>query len=76
MIKEQCPRLPVGRHPDSNSKPQGIAFRAGHDDASRPSGLREAVANAAIGGKAGGAAARGEDIGARAEPPAEVALEA
>ena len=27
-------------------------------------------------GKSGGAAARGEDIGAMAEPPAEVALEA
>ena len=36
----------------------------------------EAVANAANAGKSGGAAARGEDIGEMAEPPAEVALEA
>ena len=35
-----------------------------------------AIANAANAGKSGGAAARGEDIGAMAEPPAEAALEA
>lgn len=70
--------IPVVAILDSNSNPQGIAFPVpGNDDASRAIRLYcEAVANAAIGGKTGGAAARGEDIGAMAEPPAEVALEA
>ncbi|HEU0311427.1 MAG TPA: 30S ribosomal protein S2 [Sphingomicrobium sp.] len=70
--------IPVIAILDSNSNPQGIAFPVpGNDDASRAVRLYcEAVANAANAGKTGGAAARGEDIGAMAEPPAEAALEA
>ena len=70
--------IPVIAILDSNSNPQGIAFPVpGNDDASRAIRLYcEAIANAANTGKSGGAAARGEDIGAMAEPPAEVALEA
>ena len=70
--------IPVVAILDSNSNPQGIAFPVpGNDDASRAIRLYcEAVANAANSGKTGGAAARGEDIGAMAEPPAEAALEA
>jgi small subunit ribosomal protein S2 len=70
--------IPVIAILDSNSNPQGIAFPVpGNDDASRAIRLYcEAVANAANTGKSGGAAARGEDIGAMAEPPAEAALEA
>jgi small subunit ribosomal protein S2 len=70
--------IPVIAILDSNSNPQGIAFPVpGNDDASRAIRLYcEAVANAANAGKAGGAAARGEDIGEMAEPPAEAALEA
>ena len=63
--------IPVVAILDSNSNPQGIAFPVpGNDDASRAIRLYcEAIANAANAGKAGGAAARGEDIGAMAEPP-------
>ncbi len=70
--------IPVIAILDSNSNPQGIAFPVpGNDDASRAIRLYcEAIANAANAGKTGGAAARGEDIGEMAEPPAEVALEA
>jgi small subunit ribosomal protein S2 len=70
--------IPVIAILDSNSNPQGIAFPVpGNDDASRAIRLySEAIASAANAGKSGGAAARGEDIGAMAEPPAEVALEA
>jgi small subunit ribosomal protein S2 len=70
--------IPVVAILDSNSNPQGIAFPVpGNDDASRAIRLYcEAVANAANAGKTGGAQARGEDVGAMAEPPAEVALEA
>ena len=70
--------IPVIAILDSNSDPQGIAFPVpGNDDASRAIRLYcEAIANAANSGKAGGAAARGEDVGAMAEPPAEAALEA
>jgi small subunit ribosomal protein S2 len=70
--------IPVIAILDSNSNPQGIAFPVpGNDDASRAIRLYcEAIANAANAGKSGGAAARGEDIGAMAEPPAEAALEA
>src|SRR5687768_8227405 len=70
--------IPVVAILDSNSNPQGIAFPVpGNDDASRAIRLYcEAVANAVNAGKSGGAQARGEDIGAMAEPPAEVALEA
>jgi small subunit ribosomal protein S2 len=70
--------IPVIAILDSNSNPQGIAFPVpGNDDASRAIRLYcEAIANAANAGKTGGAAARGEDIGAMAEPPAEAVLEA
>jgi small subunit ribosomal protein S2 len=70
--------IPVVAILDSNSNPQGISFPVpGNDDASRAIRLYcEAIANAVDAGKAGGATARGEDIGAMAEPPAEVALEA
>jgi len=70
--------IPVIAILDSNSNPQGIAFPVpGNDDASRAIRLYcEAIANAALAGKSGNAQARGEDIGAMAEPPAEVALEA
>src|SRR5687768_16673947 len=70
--------IPVIAILDSNSNPQGIAFPVpGNDDASRAIRLYcDAIASAANASKTGGAAARGEDIGAMAEPPAEVALEA
>ncbi len=70
--------IPVVAILDSNSNPQGISFPVpGNDDASRAIRLYcEAIANAVATGKSGGAAARGEDIGALAEPPAEAALEA
>jgi small subunit ribosomal protein S2 len=70
--------IPVIAILDSNSNPQGIAFPVpGNDDASRAIRLYcEAISNSANAGKAGGAAARGEDVGAMAEPPAEAALEA
>ena len=70
--------IPVIAILDSNSNPQGIAFPVpGNDDASRAIRLySEAIANAALDGKSGNAAARGEDIGAMAEPPVEVAIEA
>jgi len=70
--------IPVIAILDSNSNPQGIAFPVpGNDDASRAIRLYcEAVANSALAGKTGGAASRGEDIGAMAEPPVEAALEA
>jgi small subunit ribosomal protein S2 len=70
--------IPVVAILDSNSNPNGIAFPVpGNDDASRAIRLYcEAIANAALAGKSGGAAARGEDIGAMAEPPVETAIEA
>jgi small subunit ribosomal protein S2 len=70
--------IPVVAILDSNSDPQGIAFPVpGNDDASRAIRLYcDAIAEAANSGRAGNAAARGEDIGAMAEPPVEVALEA
>ncbi len=70
--------IPVVAILDSNSDPQGIAFPVpGNDDASRAIRLYcEAVAEAANSGKAGNAAARGEDIGAMETPPVEAALEA
>ena len=70
--------IPVVAILDSNSNPNGIAFPVpGNDDAARAIRLYcEAIANAAMSGKTGNAAARGEDIGAMAEPPVEVALEA
>jgi len=70
--------IPVVAILDSNSNPQGIAFPVpGNDDASRAIRLYcDAIADAANAGKAGNAAARGEDIGAMEEPPVEAALEA
>src|SRR5215203_3788292 len=70
--------IPVVAILDSNSDPNGIAFPVpGNDDASRAIRLYcDAIANAALAGKSGGAAARGEDIGAMAEPPVEAAMEA
>jgi small subunit ribosomal protein S2 len=63
---------------DSNSDPNGIAFPVpGNDDASRAIRLYcDAVANAVMAGKTGERQAKGEDIGASAEPPVEAALEA
>ncbi len=68
--------IPVIAILDSNASPQGIAFPVpGNDDASRAIRLYcDAVADAVLAGKSGGASARGEDIGAMAEPPAEAAL--
>ena len=68
--------IPVVAVLDSNVSPNGIAFPVpGNDDASRAIRLYcDAVAEAALAGKSGGAARRGEDVGAMAEPPAEAAL--
>ena len=70
--------IPVVAILDSNSDPSGIAFPVpGNDDASRAIRLyTESVASAANDGRTGQAEARGEDVGAMVEPPAEVALEA
>ncbi|MBA3668515.1 MAG: 30S ribosomal protein S2 [Sphingomonas sp.] len=70
--------IPVVAVLDSNSDPSGIAFPVpGNDDASRAIRLYcEAIANAVSEGKAGNAQARGQDVGAMAEPPVEVAVEA
>ena len=70
--------IPVVAILDSNSDPNGIAFPVpGNDDASRAIRLYcDSIADAAASGRAGNAAARGEDIGAMAEPPVEAALEA
>ncbi|WP_118857180.1 30S ribosomal protein S2 [Sphingomonas mesophila] len=69
--------IPVVAILDSNSDPSGIAFPVpGNDDASRAIRLYcEAIASACQAGKTGEQVARGEDIGAMAEPPAEAALE-
>ena len=68
--------IPVVAVLDSNSSPNGIAFPVpGNDDASRAIRLYcDAIADAVLAGKSGGAARRGEDVGAMAEPPAEPAL--
>jgi small subunit ribosomal protein S2 len=68
--------IPVVAILDSNSSPQGIAFPVpGNDDASRAIRLYcDAIAEAAMGGRTGAAASRGEDVGAMEEPPAEAAL--
>jgi small subunit ribosomal protein S2 len=68
--------IPVVAVLDSNVSPQGIAFPVpGNDDASRAIRLYcDAIADAVLRGKQGGAASRGEDIGAQDEPPAEAAL--
>ena len=68
--------IPVVAILDSNSSPNGIAFPVpGNDDASRAIRLYcDAIADAVLAGKSGGAARRGEDVGSMAEPPAEAAL--
>jgi small subunit ribosomal protein S2 len=70
--------IPVVAILDSNSNPEGIAFPVpGNDDASRAIRLyADAIAEAATSGKTGNQQRQGVDIGAMAEPPAEVALEA
>ncbi len=70
--------IPVVAILDSNSNPTGIAFPVpGNDDASRAIRLYcDAVAAAVNSGRAGEAQAKGVDIGAMAEPPAEPALQA
>ncbi|QNM83221.1 30S ribosomal protein S2 [Sphingomonas sabuli] len=70
--------IPVVAILDSNSDPTGIAFPVpGNDDASRAIRLYcDAIANAAMSGRSGEAQAKGVDIGAMAEPPAEAALQA
>ena len=70
--------IPVVAILDSNSDPSGIAFPVpGNDDASRAIRLYcDAVAEAVNNGRTGERQSRGEDIGAMAEPPAQVALEA
>jgi small subunit ribosomal protein S2 len=70
--------IPVVAILDSNSNPNGIAFPVpGNDDASRAIRLYcDAIANACATGKTGERTAKGEDVGAMAEPPAEAALEA
>ena len=68
--------IPVVAILDSNTSPTGIAFPVpGNDDSSRAVRLYcDAVADAATRGRQGGQAARGVDIGAMDEPPAEPAL--
>ncbi len=68
--------IPVVAVLDSNVSPDGIAFPVpGNDDASRAIHLYcEAIAGAATQGRTGGAARRGEDIGAMEAPPVEPAL--
>ena len=70
--------IPVVAILDTNVDPNGIAFPVpGNDDASRAIRLYcDAVAEAVNNGRTGERQSRGEDIGAMAEPPAEVALEA
>ena len=68
--------IPVVAILDSNVDPSGIAFPIpANDDASRAIRLYcDAIADAAMGGRQGAAAARGEDVGAFDQPPAEAAL--
>ena len=69
--------IPVIAILDTNVSPDGIAFPVpGNDDASRAIRLYcDAAADAVIAGRQGGQAARGADLGAMAEPPAEPALD-
>jgi small subunit ribosomal protein S2 len=69
--------IPVVAILDTNTSPQGIAFPVpANDDASRAIRLYcDAVADAVLAGKTGGRAARGEDVGASSEPPAEPVLQ-
>ncbi|MFN7400016.1 MAG: 30S ribosomal protein S2 [Sandaracinobacter sp.] len=70
--------IPVIAILDSNTDPANIAFPVpGNDDASRAIQLYcNAVADSILAGKQGRQAAQGVDIGAMAEPEAEVALTA
>jgi small subunit ribosomal protein S2 len=70
--------IPVIAILDSNTDPANIAFPVpGNDDASRAIQLYcNAVADSILAGKQGRQAAQGVDIGAAAEPEAEVALTA
>src|SRR5438874_3973261 len=67
-------RIPVVAILDSNSSPDGIAYPIpGNDDAMRAVHLySELVATAVLDGLQAELSASGIDIGARAEPPAEV----
>ncbi len=69
--------IPVVGILDTNVDPSGIAFPVpGNDDASRAVRLYcDAIADAAIAGKGGAVVDSGQDVGAMAEPPAEVAAE-
>jgi len=68
--------IPVIAILDTNTDPSGIAFPVpGNDDASRAIRLYcDAIADAVESGRQGGAAARGEDLGAMEEPPVEEAV--
>jgi small subunit ribosomal protein S2 len=68
--------IPVVAILDSNVSPDGVAFPIpANDDASRAIRLYcDTIAEAATRGTQGGRAARGEDLGAMDEPPAEAAL--
>ncbi len=68
--------IPVIAILDTNTDPSSIAFPVpANDDASRAIRLYcDAIADAVDAGRQGQAAARGEDLGARAEPPVESAL--
>ena len=70
--------IPVVAILDTNVDPSGIAFPVpANDDASRAIRLYcDAIADAALAGKQGGRAGRGEDLGAAEEAPVEAALEA
>ena len=70
--------IPVIAILDTNVDPSGIAFPVpANDDASRAIRLYcDAIAAAALSGKQGNRAARGEDLGAAEEAPAEIAIEA
>src|SRR4029078_13511206 len=69
--------IPVVAVLDSNVDPSGIAFPIpGNDDASRAVRLYcDAVAQAAMTGRGEGVVDSVADVGARAEPPAEVAAQ-
>ena len=68
--------IPVMGVVDTNHSPEGVDYVIpGNDDSSRAIRLYcDAIADAVLAGKSGGAAARGVDIGAMDEPPAEAAL--
>jgi small subunit ribosomal protein S2 len=68
--------IPVVAILDSNVSPDGISFPVpGNDDASRAIRVYcDAICKAATKGGAQGAAARGVDLGAMDEPPAEAVL--